>query len=161
MHPRLTASVARAAIAVMLLNACNDDGPTTLAKGEHVGFVGGAAGLSDQTMDITAEVDGAEVTGEARFTPAGLILDLQCADTDTDGLVIVGGEATADSADGSAAGDLVAVVIHEGDPDRAVVHFGGPDDDGSCEGSLEAIPEDIRTGESSALADVIGDIETG
>jgi hypothetical protein len=162
MNARFAARVAGAAVAILLLGACSDTGRTTLAKGEGVGFVGGAPGLSDQTMDITAEEDDGEVTGEARFSPAGLTVALECADTDTDGLVIVGGAATADSSDGTPAGEWVAVVIHEGDPDRALVHFEGEDDYGSCRELLEAIPEDIRNGDSSALADVTGgDIETG
>jgi hypothetical protein len=143
----------------MLLAACSDGDRTTLAKGEGVGFVGGASGLSDQTMDITAEEEDGNVTGEARFSPAGLTVALQCADTGTDGLVIVGGAATADSSDGTAAGDRVAVVILEGEPDRVNVWFGG---DESCQELLEGIPEDVRSGVSSALADVVGgDIETG
>jgi hypothetical protein len=157
MTTRLAVSVASAAIAIMLLGACGDDGPTTLAKGKDVGFVGGASGLSDQTMDITAEEDNGEVTGEAHFTPAGITVALQCADTETDGLVIVGGAATADSSD---AGELVAVVILEGDPDRVNVWFERDDDYGSCQGLLDAIPDDVRSG-SGELADVTNDIETG
>ena len=91
MKMRFAAPVASAATAVMLLGACSDDGSTTIAKGEGVNFVDSAPFFSNQTMDITAVEEDGEVTGEARFSPAGLTLALQCADTDTDGLVIVGG----------------------------------------------------------------------
>lgn len=160
--------VAPIAAAVVLLAACSDDGPTTLAEGEDVNFVGGAPGLSDQTLDITAEEDGGKVTGEARFSPAGLILDLQCADTGTDGLVVIGGQATADAADGSAKGDRVAVVIWDGDPDQALIWFEQPLPDGaaaagSCQEFLDAIPDDELDEDAPGVADVADgdDIETG
>jgi hypothetical protein len=100
MKNRFAAPVASAATALVLLGAC-DEGPTTLAKGEDVNFVGGAPGLSSQTMDITAVEENGEVTGEARFSPDGLIVALQCADTSTDGLVIIGGTGTSESCDGT------------------------------------------------------------
>ena len=155
MTKRFATSVACATTALVLLGSCSDDnGPTILAKGEDVGFVGGAAGLSDQTMDITAEEDDGEVSGEVRFSPAQLTLDLQCADTDADGIVIVGGQATADSLDGTARGAWVAVAIREGDPDGVGVWF-PEDDSGSCQELLEAFPDD------EPLADATADIETG
>ena len=55
MKNRFTRPVASAAAALVLLGTCSGDGPTTLAKGEDVGFVGGAPGLSDHTMDINAD----------------------------------------------------------------------------------------------------------
>ena len=68
MKNRFAAPVASAATALMLLGACSDDdGPTTLAKGEDVDFVG-SDGLADQTMDINAEEEDGEVSGEVRFT---------------------------------------------------------------------------------------------
>jgi hypothetical protein len=166
MKNRFAAPVASAATAIMLLlAACSDDGPTTLAKGEDVQFVGSAPWFSNQTMDITAVEEDGEVTGEARFSPAGLTLALQCADTDTDGLVILGGEATADAGD-SAVGDRVAVIIREGDPDAAVLWYELPLPEGevaagSCREFLDPIPHDQFTGDN--LADVAegDDIETG
>ena len=44
-----------------------DDGPTTLAKGEDMEFVGND-GLGGQTLNITAEEEDGEVTGEFRVT---------------------------------------------------------------------------------------------
>ena len=155
MTKRFAAPVACATTALVLLGACSDDSaPTILARGEGVGFVGGAAGLSDQTMDITAEEDDGEVSGEVRFNPAQLTLDVQCADSDADGMVIVGGQATADSEDGTPKGGWVAVGIREGDPDGVGVWF--PEDDiGSCQELLESFPDD------EPLADATADIETG
>lgn len=151
---------------VVTAAACSDDGPTTLAQGEDVTFVDSAPWLSDQTMDISAVEEDGEVTGEARFSPAGLTLALQCADTDTDGLVILGGEATADAGD-SAVGDRVAVIIREGDPDGAVLWYELPLPEGevaagSCREFLDSIPHDQFTDEGG-LADVAegDDIETG
>jgi hypothetical protein len=185
MNKRFAAPAASAVAAILMLSACGDDdassapttgssttsnetaGPTTLAKGEDVNFVGGAPGLSDQMLDITAEEEGGEVTGEARFSPAELILDLECADTDTEGLVVIGGEATADAGDGSAKGDRVAVIIREGSPDGVIIWFEQPLPEGevaagSCDEFLDAIPPD-EISEDALFADVADgdDIETG
>lgn len=136
MTMRFAAPVAGAATAMLLFGACSDDGATTLARGEDVSFVGGPTGLSGQTMDITAEEEDGEVTGEASFDPFGS-LDLQCADTDTDDLLILGGEVTKTEEADVALGDWVAVVIRVGDPDGVDVWF--PEDDhGSCQELLEA-----------------------
>jgi hypothetical protein len=174
MKPRFAAPIASVATVVLLLGACSDDdatsdddttttvaGPTTLAQGEDIGFVGGAAGLSDQTMDITAEEDGGEVSGQVRLVPANLIVDVQCADTATDGLVIVAGQAAERGETLAQPGEWVAVLIHEGDPDRVVLWFGGEEDYGSCEEAIGAISDADRDPDSSGFADATGDIETG
>jgi len=82
MKIRFAVPVASAATAILMLGACSDDGPTTLAKGD-VRFAEGS-GLGGQTMDIAAVEQDGQVTGEARFS-FGLVLNPQCADTDTDG----------------------------------------------------------------------------
>jgi hypothetical protein len=167
MKMRFAAPVVIAATAITLLGACSDDGSTTLAKGEHVNFVARAPWFSKQTLDITAVEKDGEVTGEARFSPAELTLALHCADTDTDGLVILGGEATADVVDGSAVGDRVAVIIREGDPDGAVLWYELPLPEGkvaagSCREFLDSIPNDQFTDEGDFAAVAEGDdIETG
>ena len=178
MKNRFAVSVVAAATVLVLLGACGDDGtttsgdgtttsgdgPTTLAKGD-VTFTG-STDLGGQTMDITAVEQDGQVTGEARFS-FGLILDLQCADTDTDGLVILGGEATAEDGDAATVGDRVAVIIREGDPDSAVVWYELPLAEGevaaeSCGEFLDAIPHDQFTGDNP-MADIAegDDIETG
>jgi hypothetical protein len=160
MKYRFAVPVASAATAIMLLGACSDDGPTTLAKGD-VEFVG-SHGLAENRMDITAEEKDGEVTGEARFNE--IVVAFGCADTDTDGLVILGGEVTTPSRDNpSGVGELMAVLIREGDPDRVNVWFEGEDDYGSCQGLLDAIPEDDRAADSNRFVVVEegDDIETG
>lgn len=156
MTMRFATPVAGAATAILLLGACSDDGPTTLARGEDVTFVAGPTGLSGQTMDITAEEEDGEVTGEASFDPYGS-LDLQCADTDTDDLLILGGALTETEDADAALGDWVAVVIRVGDPDSVDVWF--PEGDhGSCQALLEAAATADHT-----FTDVAGgdEIETG
>lgn len=171
MKTRIAAAVASTATAIIVLEACSDDatttsndGPTTLAQGD-VRFVG-STDLGGQTMDITAVEQDGQVTGEAQFS-FGLILDLQCADTGSDGLVILGGEATAEDGDAATVGDRIAVIIREGDPDSALVWYELPLPEGgvaagSCREFLDSIPRDQFTGDSP-LADVAegDDIETG
>jgi hypothetical protein len=162
MKNRFAAPVASAATALMLLGACSDDdGPTTLAKGEDVDFVGSGS-LADQTMEITAEEDDGEVTGEVSFDPHGLVASLQCADTDTDGLVLIGGEVTTSGDDGDEpVGSWITVIIKEGDPDRVVVWFGGEATD-SCRDVIEEVPQNHRGDDGDVLFEVEDgdDIET-
>ena len=177
MKRRFAVPVGSAAAVILLLGACGDDddssttttevaddGSTTLAKGD-VTFVG-STDLGGQTMDITAVEQDGQVTGEARFS-FGLLLDLQCADTDTDGLVILGGEATAEEGDAAAVGDRVAVIIREGDPDGAVLRYERPLPEGevaagSCQEFLDSISHDQLTDEVDfAPVAEDDDIETG
>lgn len=162
MTKRFVAPIAVAVAAIMPFGACSDDGPTTLAKGEDVHFVGSGP-IAEQTMDINAQEEDGKVTGEAQFN--SIAVSFECADTEIDGLVILGGEVTAPSADGTPArGDLMAVLIREGDPDRLNVWIEGEDDDyGSCQGLLDAIPPDERRADSNVFVDVEegDDIETG
>ena len=117
-------------------------------------------------MDITAVEQDGQVTGEARFS-FGTILDLQCADTDTDGLVILGGEVTAEDGDAATVGDRVAVIIREGDPDSALLWYELPLPEGevaagSCREFLDSIPHDQFTGDNPLVDIAEGDdIETG
>jgi hypothetical protein len=104
------------------------------------------------------------VTGEARFS-FGLVLDLQCADTDQDGLVVLGGVATAEQGDSAAVGDGVAVFIREGDPDSALLWYELPLPEGevaadSCR-AFDAIPDDPSTAEPFSDVAEGNDIETG
>ena len=156
MKNRFARPVAGAATTMMLLGACSDDGSRTLAKGSDVEFVG-SSGLGENSMDITAEEKDGVVTGEAQFNQ--IVVTFECADTETDGLVILGGEVTTPSGDNTpAVGELMAVLIREGDPDSVSVWVEEDDDYGSCQGLLDAIPE----GDAGGYVDVeSGDIETG
>lgn len=120
MNKRFAAPVASAATAILLLSACSDDDPTTLAKGEDVELVGDTD-LGGQTLNISAQEEDDEVTGELRFTDSGgeVVVAVECADTDTDGVVILGGTVT-ESTDNQISG-LAALFIREGDPDSVAV----------------------------------------
>ena len=148
---------AAAATTLVVLSACSDDGPRTLARGEDVDLVGPGP-LGDQTIDITAEQEGGEVTGEVRFDPHGAVASFQCADTDSDGVVRLGGQWTSvpTHSDSLAVGDWMAVVIHEGDPDRVASYLSDPGTE-SCAAVIEQVPDDIETLEVEAG----DDIETG
>jgi hypothetical protein len=113
------APAASAATAIMLLGACSDDGPTSLARGEDIELVGDED-LAGQTLDISAEEEDGQVSGELRFTDPGgrVVVSVECADTDTDGVVILGGTVT--EAESEISG-LVALFIREGDPDSVAV----------------------------------------
>jgi hypothetical protein len=157
MNSRFAATIA-AAIAIMLLGACSDNGSTTLAKGEDVELVGDED-LGGQTLNIRAEEEDGEVTGELRFSDPGgeVLVSVECADTDTDGVVILGGTIT-ESTDPMSG--LVALFIREGDPDSVALWL----DEGentSCS-DLLANRHDVLDDES-AFVDVEdgSDIETG
>jgi len=164
MKPRFAKPVATAAAAILLLGACSDDdpsaaaddGPTTLAKGEDVNFVGGPPGLSDQTMDIDAVEDDGKVTGEAVFDPYGTV-DLQCADTDSDDVLIIGGQLTETEDADAAAGDWVAVIIRVDDPKGVEVWFADAGTE-SCDEVVEQAAASDHVFADLADGD---DIETG
>ena len=161
------AAVASVATAILLLSACNGDdsstttsgpsttaseatGATTIAKGEDVELVGDA-GTAGQTLNINAEEVNGKATGEFRVTEN--VIRVDCADTHTDGLVILGGEVT--EGPDFAAGELVALVIREGDPDSVALRA---NDTGaaSCTGLLKAIPDHLLTDDSNFV-----DVEDG
>src|SRR5262245_32728825 len=94
------------AAAVLALGACTGDdddeeGSTTLANGVEVELVGETPTLGGQTLNISAEEQDGEVTGEFRFSDEGeeLVVAVECADTDTDDVVILGGTVTESSDD--------------------------------------------------------------
>jgi hypothetical protein len=157
MRTRLTMPAA-AATALMLLGACSDDGSTTtLAKGDGVEFEENS-GLSGETMDITAEENGGEVTGELQFND--LAASLACADTGVDRRVVLGGQITRNSDTEPPVGDWMAVIIWEGAPDRVVLSYEKAGAE-SCRAALERVPDDIADGIN--VTDVADgyDIQTG
>jgi len=135
------APMAGAVTAILLLGACSDDdadsattttesstttteapadGATTLATGVDVELVGDV-GLGGQTLNVSAQDEGGEVTGEIGLTgPAGdEVIAVECADTDTDGVVILAGTITASDAYSG----LAALFIREGDPDSVAIWY--------------------------------------
>ena len=172
------AAVASAATAILLLSACGNgddssttasgpspttseaagDGSKTLATGEDVELVGGeGSGLGDQQLNINAVEENGKATGEFRVTHN--VIRVDCADTDTDGLVILGGAVT--GGPDFAPGDLVALIIREGDPDSVALRA---NDSGaaSCTGLLKAIPDNLLSNDSNFVDVQDGyDIQTG
>jgi hypothetical protein len=170
------AAVASAATAILLLSACGngDDSSTsagglspttseaagskTLATGEDVELVGGeGSGIGNQQLNINAVEENGKATGEFRITDN--VIGVDCADTHTDGLVILGGAVT--GGPDFAPGDLVALIIREGDPDSVALRA---NDTGaaSCTGMLKAIPDNLLTNDSNFVDVQDGsDIQTG
>jgi len=148
----------------MLLGACSDDGSTTLANGEDVELVGDND-LGGQTLDISAEEEDGDVTGEVRFTDSdnddsSAVVTLACADTDTDGVVILGGEITSSSDSPDTVGELVALFIKEGDPDSVALWL-DEGENASCS-ELLANRHDVLDDDSAFVdVDAGSDIETG
>jgi hypothetical protein len=129
-------------------------------------------GLGGQTMDISAEEADGTVTGQARFTLYDIFsvdhegfaveVEFECADTGT-GDVILGGTVTTASGEGHSGafppvGALMAVIIREGEPDRATVWWATRAS--SCRDFLESVPEPRPDDRFVVVADG-DDIETG
>ena len=118
------------------------DGPTTLAQGEDI-KLDGSPGIGTQTLNIDAVEENGEVTGE--FQHGEVVVRVDCADTDTDGIVILGGEVTTGAPGFIEVGDRQGLSIKEGDPDSVSLH--GPDAGAeSCTEYLESIVTDDPTG---------------
>jgi energy-coupling factor transporter ATP-binding protein EcfA2 len=163
------AVAAIAATATVMLGACSEntdtstttaesppasgstvDGTTTVAKGEGVALVG-ASGLGNQTLSVSAdELDG-KVTGE--FLISDNLIRIDCADTDLDGIVILGGEAT--EGPDVTSGDLIALIIKEGDPD-SVSLYGNDAAAKSCRQLIDSIPDGSLDDDSNFV-----DVEDG
>jgi hypothetical protein len=78
------------------------------------------------------------VTGEFRISEN--VFTLECADTDNDGVVILGGAATAGN-EFVAEGGLHALIIKEGDPDQVSL-YSNEVGAKSCTALLESITDD-------------------
>jgi hypothetical protein len=155
MNKRFATTHAGAVITVVLLGACseNNDDSTTLASGNDVELVGDG-GLGGQTLDISAEKKDGAVTGELRFSDPGgeVVVAVECADTNTDGVVILGGTVTASPV--AEISGLIALFIREGDPDSVTVWLDDGEND-SC-GDLLVNRHDVLDDESAFV-----DVEAG
>jgi hypothetical protein len=136
---------------------------TIIAKGRDIGLEGTEPdSLGGQILQIDVEEIDGQVTGEFHIT--NIVNTVECVDTETDGIVILGGRVTTTDpavAAAPALGDLHALIIKEGDPDG--VHLYGNDVGAeTCTELLESIPADLLADDREFI-DVIGgnDIETG
>jgi hypothetical protein len=142
MTNRLTTTALSAATAIMLLTACGEDGPTTLALGEDIELVG-EDGLAGQTLDVRAEEEDGQATGELRFSDSSgeVVVRVECSDTDTDDLVILGGTVTNEGAEVTGPH---ALFIRSGEPDT--VALWADDDARTC-------TELLASGRAAVLTD--------
>lgn len=139
-----------AAVAVIAFVAARDDdrattagGPRTLAEATDVLFVG-TEGLAGQTLNVSATEQDGRVTGEFRISSNAF--QVECANTDTAGFVILGGVATT-SLDVER-GELMALIIKAGSPD-AVALWPNTANASSCTELLASIPAGALTDESN------------
>lgn len=147
MNTTIAVGVAAVTTTIALLGAC-DDGPTTLVEGD-VELVG-QDGLGGQHIVLSAEEEDGVVTGHIRFNDSGsedpaqvVETTLECARTDVDGFLVVGGENTG-PAGSELLGDRVAIAIREGEPARLALYVEEEGSD-SCEEFLDQLTEDQLT----------------
>lgn len=131
------------------------DGARILAKGTDVEFVG-EDGLASQTLNVDAEEQGGNVTGQFRIGEN--VIDIECADTNRDGYIILGG--TVSSGPDVKQGDLLALVIKVGTPDRANL-VGNESNADSCAGMLANMSADNLDVDNFAVVEDGYDIQTG
>jgi hypothetical protein len=142
------------------------DGPTLLAHGVGVRLVGpngGPNSLERQTLDINAQEENGQVTGTFKYYNDSFVLKVEvrveCADTDTGGVVILGGRVTHDTERGGELGEQQVLVINEGNPDRvALIDFGKS---GSCADLIQAGRNALRYQRNFVNVKAGSDIETG
>lgn len=124
-------------------SAPDADGQTVLARGDDVEFVGDD-GFAGQTLDINAVEKDGVVSGEFSISDV-VFVRIECANTDTDGIVTVGGTVTkGDPTHVGDVGALLAMTIWEGDPDRAALG-GDPGNVETCTELLDSFRDDPRT----------------
>ena len=130
MNKRFSAPVISAATAILLLGACGDDNDSSTATSESstttteapddgrtivaegfVDLVGTAHHGELPDLSVWAVEEDGEVSGDFRMSGHRVIIE--CADTDTDGVVVLGG-----FADGY---EMRGLIIKEGDPDKVLL----------------------------------------
>lgn len=157
-----SAVIATGTAALLLFGGCGSDDPTNLASGEAIELVGDDQ-LGGETLDIHAEDDDGEVTGEIRFSTmgGGIAVSLECASTGDDGLLMLGGTVDPESEE---IPGLVALLVKEGDPDSVALWFDEPPPANaeSCDDLLDSIPvDDLTANEQFVAVETGSDIETG
>ena len=108
--------VANLLIVSALLGSCGGDGPITIASGKDIEIVA-TSDHEARMLTINAVKEDGEVTGEFRMSDH--VIRIDCADTDTDGVVILVGTVTVGGV--VPPGDMLGLIIKEGDPDRVLL----------------------------------------
>jgi hypothetical protein len=131
-----------------------DDGQTIVAKG-FVELVR-TADHGERPMNVYAVEQDGEVAGDFRMS--GHHVYIECADTDTDGLVILGGSVA--ESDDLGVDELLGLIVKEGDPDKVLL-IGNDSGAGSCTELVESA--DVSSIDDSQFIEVEGgdDIKTG
>ena len=144
------AAVARAATAILLFSACSDDddsssttesstttteapegGKTIVAEG-FVELVA-TADHGERPLSLYAVEEDGEVTGDFRMSGHRVIIE--CADTATDGVVILSGSVAA--SEDLRVDELLGLIVKEGGPD-SVLLIGDDSGARSCTELLES-----------------------
>jgi hypothetical protein len=130
------------------------DGDSTqiMVEAKDVELVGGeGSGLGGQTLNISVEGQGGEVSGKFMITRNEI--SVSCADVVSDGVVVLGGKATGGPA--VVPGELLALVIREGNPD-SVSLYGNNTGSTTCDELLASMPADYAADDSTFV-----DVEDG
>jgi hypothetical protein len=123
-----------------------------VVEAKDVELVGGeGSGLGGQTLNINVEGQGGQVSGEFMITRN--VVGVSCVDVGTEGVVILGGEAT--GGPDVVPGASLALVVREGDPD-SVSLYAIDDRSVTCEEMLATIPTDYADDDSNFV-----DVEDG
>lgn len=163
----IAASVGIASLS--LLAACGDDATTTngaaatsAADEGSVILVEGSGkqklGPDVYTLEVSATVEDGEVTGSGSIVGASVkgSFTVECSAEERE-IVMVGG--TFD--DGKQAGEGVALLIKDLDPDRVSVWFEGKPPADGCDSMLGNIPPDMLSDEMAFQPLEEGDFSTG
>jgi hypothetical protein len=161
MNTRLAAPLAVAGASIALLGSC-DTGPRTLADGD-VELVGDD-GLGGQHVVVDVVEEDGVVSGELRLNDSGVddplqltVITVECARTDVDDLVIIGGTVTGTDGNGNL-GNLFALGIREGDPARLALYFNDDDEAATCEELVDGLTDEQL---ADPPADNAAEVESG
>jgi hypothetical protein len=160
-------AVVAAVGAVLVAVGGDDDKPLqpveepagVIAKGSDIELVGDLVGIERTTLNIDVERKDGQVTGDLRV--ADNLTAIECADTSVDGFVVIAG--TAGEGPDVARGDLLALVIREGEPD-GVALLSNEANATTCQEMIDSVPDDLFTSQGEAEFTPLeagSDIETG
>lgn len=125
--------------------------PVTLASGSFTAPFG--------AIDIDVIGGGTEVSGDMHWSQGDdqFSVDLECSRTTSDGVILIGGQATHVTHPEMAAGDRVAIALRPAAPVEAILWAEVEPLADRCGAFLEGIPDRIV----NDLQPVVGDVELG